>query len=73
MPGSEGGPAKRTLRKEGTARRSDPYTIAWLSKCRAILIHQDKKPCNYLGLLKLACVLLWYRRFRRLTTAGRRA
>jgi putative transposase len=42
-------------------------TLAWLSKCRAILIRYDKKACNYLGLLKLACALLWYRRYRRLT------
>ena len=44
-------------------------TLAWLSKCRAILIRWDKKACNYLGLLKLACALLWYRRYNRLTTA----
>jgi putative transposase len=37
-------------------------TIAWLSKCRAILVRYDKKPQNYLGLLQLACALLWYRR-----------
>ena len=42
-------------------------TLVWLSKCRAILIRWDKKACNYLGLLKLACALLWYRRQRRLT------
>jgi transposase len=41
-------------------------TIAWLSKCRAILIRWDKKSSNYLGLLKVACGLLWFRRFRRL-------
>jgi putative transposase len=41
-------------------------TLAWLSKCRAILIRYDKKGGNYLGLLKLACALLWYRRYRRL-------
>jgi putative transposase len=41
-------------------------TLAWLSKCRAILIRYDKKASNYLGLLKLACALLWYRRYRRL-------
>ena len=41
-------------------------TLAWLSKCRAILVRWDKKSCNYLGLLKLACALLWYRRLRRL-------
>jgi putative transposase len=41
-------------------------TLAWLSKCRAILIRWDKKAENYLGLLKLACALLWFRRYRRL-------
>ncbi len=65
--GSEGGPAKRTLRKERTARRSDPYSIAWLSNCRGILIRWEKKPAIYLGLLKLACGLLWFRRYQRLT------
>lgn len=37
-------------------------TLAWLSKCRAILVRYDKKSQNYLGLLKLACSLIWYRR-----------
>ena len=41
-------------------------TLAWLSKCRAILIRWDKNACNYLGLLKLACALLWFRRYHRL-------
>ena len=41
-------------------------TLAWLSKCRAILVRWDKKAANYLGLLKLACALLWFRRFRQL-------
>jgi putative transposase len=41
-------------------------TLAWLSKCRALLIRWDKKACNYLGLLKLACALLWFRRYHRL-------
>ena len=41
-------------------------TLAWLSKCRALLIRWDKKAQNYLGLLKLACVLLWSRRYARL-------
>ena len=39
-------------------------TLAWLSKCRAILIRWDKQAENYLGLLTLACALLWYRRYR---------
>lgn len=44
-------------------------TLAWLSKCRAILIRYDKKPANYLGLIQLACALLWYRRLHRLEEA----
>jgi putative transposase len=42
-------------------------TIAWLSKCRGILIRWEKKAENYLGLLKLACALLWFRRYHRLS------
>lgn len=41
-------------------------TLAWLSKCRAILVRYDKKASNYLGLLQLACALLWFRRHWRL-------
>ena len=41
-------------------------TLAWLSKCRAILVRYDQKARNYLALLKLACGLLWYRRYNRL-------
>ena len=41
-------------------------TLAWLSKCRALLVRYDKKGENYLGLLKLACALLWYRRYHKL-------
>ena len=36
-------------------------TLAWLSKCRSLLVRYDKKASNYLGLLQLACALLWYR------------
>jgi putative transposase len=42
-------------------------TLAWLSKCRAILIRYEKQAANYLALIKLACALLWYRRWRRLS------
>ena len=41
-------------------------TLAWLSKCRAILVRYDKKASNYMGLLQLACALLWFRRQWRL-------
>lgn len=42
-------------------------TIGWLSKCRAILVRYDKKAANYLGLVKVACILLWFRRRHRLS------
>ena len=41
-------------------------TLAWLSKCRGLLVRYDKHDVNYLGLLQLACGLLWYRRLHRL-------
>ena len=41
-------------------------TLAWLSKCRALLVRYDKKAKNYLAMLQLACALLWYRRWWRL-------
>jgi len=44
-------------------------TLAWLQKCRAILIRYDKKADNYRGLIQLACALLWYRRLHRLEEA----
>jgi putative transposase len=42
-------------------------TLGWLSKCRAILVRYEKKARNYLGLIKVACILLWYRRQHRLS------
>ncbi len=46
-------------------------TIAWLQKCRAILIRYDKKAENYDGLIQLACALLWSRRLHRLAWGKR--
>lgn len=40
-------------------------TIAWLQRCRAILVRYDKKAENYTGLVQLACALLWWRRLDR--------
>lgn len=37
-------------------------TLAWLSKCRGILVRYDKNWENYLGSLQLACALMWFRR-----------
>lgn len=46
-------------------------TPGWLSKCRAILVRYEKKSTNYLGLylglIQIACILLWYRRQHRLS------
>lgn len=54
-------------RKRHPARRwVVERTLAWLSKCRAILVRYAKLPEVYLGLIKLACILLWYRRLYRL-------
>lgn len=44
-------------------------TLAWLSKCRALLVRYDKHDENFLGLIQLACGLLWYRRLHRLRAA----
>ena len=40
-------------------------TLAWLSKCRGLLVRYDKKAMNFLGLLQLACALIWVRRWDR--------
>jgi putative transposase len=42
-------------------------TFAWLSKCRGLLVRYEKNDRNYLGMIQLACALLWYRRLYRLT------
>ena len=42
-------------------------TLAWLPKCRSILVRYDKKSSNYMGLIQLACALIWFRRWHRLT------
>jgi putative transposase len=41
-------------------------TFAWLSKCRGILVRYEKKDSNDLGLIPMACGLLWYRRLHRM-------
>jgi putative transposase len=58
----------RRGRKRHPARRwVVERTLAWLQRCRAILIRYDKKSENYLGILQLACALLWYRRLHALS------
>jgi putative transposase len=57
----------RKGRKRHSARRwVVERTHGWLSKCRGILVRYAKKSCNYLGVIQLACGLLWYRRKHRL-------
>jgi putative transposase len=46
-------------------------TIAWLQRCRAILIRYDKKATNYEGLIQLACTLIWHRRLHHLNHPNR--
>jgi len=54
-------------RKKYPARRwVVERTLGWLSRCRAILVRYAKLSWVYLGLIKLACILLWFRRFHRL-------
>jgi putative transposase len=55
-----------TEKKHPARRWVVERTWAWLQKCRGILIRYDKKPENYLGLIQLACALLWYRRLHQL-------
>ena len=40
------------------------------SKCRSILVGYEKKAAKYLGLIKVACVLIWYRRQHRSSLSG---
>jgi putative transposase len=44
-------------------------TLSWLSKCRGLLVRYDKRAENFLGLIQLACGLLWYRRLHKLKAA----
>ncbi len=48
------------------ARRSlVERTLVWPQQCRASLIRYDKKLSHSLGLIQLACALLWCRRLHR--------
>lgn len=64
------GEEKLDLARHPARRWVVERTLAWLQKCRAILIRYDKKAENYRGLIQLACALLWYRRLDRLKEAG---
>ena len=57
---------EKTRKRRKARRWVVERTHAWLSKCRAILVRYAKKSSNYLGIIQLACALLWYRRQYRL-------
>lgn len=62
-------PIPRGKNKHKPRRWVVERTLGWLSKCRAILVRYDKNAFNYLGLIQLACGLLWFRRTYCLSTA----
>jgi putative transposase len=68
-PAREGPRVKRRPGRRKARRWVVERTLAWLSKCRALLVRYDKHHENYLGLIQLACGLLWYRRLYRLKAA----
>jgi putative transposase len=58
---------------EGSGQKTYPArrwvverTLAWLSKCRGLLVRDEKNAINFLGLLQLACALIGMRRRARL-------
>jgi putative transposase len=57
---------KRRPGRRKTRRWVVERTLSWLSKCRGLLVRYEKHWENYLGLIQLACALLWYRRLHRL-------
>jgi transposase len=68
-PAREGPRSKRRPGRRKARRWVVERTLAWLSKCRALLVRYDKHAENYLGLIQLACGLLWYRRLHRIRAA----
>jgi len=57
-----------TAEKKHPARRFVvERTISWLNRWRGILVRYAKKSKNYLAMIQLAYILLWYRRSWRLT------
>jgi putative transposase len=68
-PAREGRRPKRRPGRRKPRRWVVERTLAWLSKCRALLVRYDKHAENFLGLIQLACALLWYRRLHRLKAA----
>lgn len=57
-----GGEAVAGQQKHPARRWVVERTLAWLSKCRGLLVRYERKSENYLAQLQFACALLWYRR-----------
>ena len=68
-PARQGSRPKRRPGRRKARRWVVERTLGWLSKCRALLIRYDKHDENFLGLIQLACGLLWYRRLYTLKAA----
>ena len=68
-PAREGPRPKRRPGRRKARRWVVERTLAWLSKCRALLVRYDKHDENVLGLIQWACGLLWYRRLHRIRAA----
>jgi putative transposase len=64
--GEDAAAAKKKSKLQKPRRWVVERTMAWLSKCRGILVRYDKNSSNYLGLIQLACALLWFRRLHRI-------
>jgi putative transposase len=65
-PRGEDRRAKRRPGRRQPRRWVVERTIAWLNQCRALLVRYNKKAQNYLGLIQMACALLWFRRLHRM-------
>jgi len=64
--GEDAAAAKNKSKRHKPRRWVVERAMSWLSKCRAILVRYDKHSYNYLGLIQLACSLLWFRRLSRI-------
>jgi putative transposase len=63
--GEDAAAAKKRSKRGKPRRWVVERTMSWLSKRRGILVRYDKNSYNYLGLIQLACALLWFRRLHR--------
>lgn len=59
-------PGRPTPKRRKNRRWVVERTFAWLSKCRGLLVRNEKHAQNHLALFQLGCLLLWYRRLWRL-------